>query len=196
MNKELKVPFILLAVFTGIIMAWKTLLGFFSGAGVSFVAILTILVMLILLVLQKTEVRKRIIDMVVIAGVITLLEFIAYIPFEFGASSYSVYQGFLVYQNVITFISILFFAYIAFRFITEYLGKRIGFVEFILGNKKSANKVQKEKVNKELENGSLEEKPNKIIEELAEETVQEDEEFDEDLEEIIEETEVVESSEE
>ena len=118
MSKELKLPYILLAIFTGIIMAWKTLLGFFSGAGVSFVAILTILVVLILLVLQKAEVRKRIIDMVVIAGVISLMEFIAYIPFEFGVSNYEIYQGFLVYQNVITFISILFFAYIAFRFIT------------------------------------------------------------------------------
>ena len=194
MAKELKLSFILLAIFTGIIMAWKTLLGFFSGAGISFVAILTILVVLILLVLQNAEVRKRIIDMVVVAGVISFMEFIAYIPFEFGVSNYQVYQGFLVYQNVITFISILFFAYIAFRFITEFLGKRIGFVEFILGNKSSSAKVQKEKVNKELENGSLEEKPNKILEEI-----QENEEVAEEsdkLEEGTEELEVVESTEE
>jgi len=192
MTKELKLPFILLAIFTGIIMAWKTLIGFFSGAGVNFVAILTIMVVLLLLILQNSAVRKRIMDMFVIAGVITLMEFIAYFPFEFGTSSYKVIEGFLIYQNVITFISILFFAYIAFRFITEYLGKKVGFVEFILGNKSNSTKVQKEKVNKELENGSLEEKPNKIIEdteENAEEDVVEDEE-------LVEEVETVESSEE
>lgn len=192
MTKELKLPFILLAIFTGIIMAWKTLIGFFSGAGVNFVAILTIMVVLLLLVLQNSVVRRRIMDMFVIAGIITFLEFIAYFPFEFGTSNYKVIEGFLIYQNVITFISILFFAYIAFRFITEYLGKKIGFVEFILGNKSnSGSKVQKEKVNKELENGSLEEKPNKIIEE----TVDEESEI-EDNEELIEESETVESSEE
>ena len=196
MAKELKLSFILLAIFTGIIMAWKTLLGFFSGAGVSFVAILTILVVLLLIILQNKSVRKRIMDMFVIASVITFLEFIAYFPFEFGTSSYKVIEGFLIYQNVITFISILFFAYIAFRFITEYIGKKIGFVEFILGNKSSSAKVQKEKVNKELENGSLEEKPNKIVEETVEQHSVEEEQSVEQDEELTEEMETVESSEE
>lgn len=161
MTKDLKLSFVLFAVFSAIIMAWKTLIGFFSGAGINFVAILTILVVLILLILKNKEIRKRILDMFIVAAVLTFMEFIVYIPFEFGASSYEVYEGFLVYQNVITAINLFFFAYIAFRFITEYLGKKIGFVEFILGNKNSGEaKVQKEKINKELENGSLEAKPN------------------------------------
>lgn len=195
MVKELKVSFILLAIFSGIVMAWKSFMNFFSGlsvitgsagAGINFFAILAILVLLLAIMLKNKDVRKRIIDMFILASVLAVMEFIVYLPLEFGISSYDVYNGFMVYQNVITFIGILFFAYIAFRFITEYLGKELGFVEFILGNRK-INSVSKEKKSKELENGSLEEKPNNKQNDVQPEIVEN---------ETIEQVDVVENTEE
>ncbi len=195
MVKELKVSFILLAIFSGIVMAWKSFMNFFSGlsvitgsagAGINFFAILAILVLLLAIMLKNKDVRKRIIDMFILASVLAVMEFIVYLPLEFGISSYDVYNGFMVYQNVITFIGILFFAYIAFRFITEYLGKELGFVEFILGNRK-INSVAKEKKSKELENGSLEEKPNNKQNDVQPEIVEN---------ETIEQVDVVENTEE
>ena len=172
MSKELKLSFILLAVFSAIVMAWKTLMSFFNGVGLNFVAILAIIVVLLLLILQNENVKNRIKDMFLVACVFAVLEFIVYIALEMGVSSLNVYMGFLTYQNVITVLGIFFFAYISFRFITEFKGIRIGFIEFLLGNGK--RKTVKEKKSKELENGSLEEKPNKTIE--TEETVVEIEE--------------------
>ncbi len=163
MSKELKLSFVLLAIFSGIIMAWKTLIAFFGGTGINLVAILAISVVLFLLVIKNKETRSRIIDMFVIACVLLVMELVFYFPIEFGVEKYKVIKGFLHYQNVITFISILFFVYIGFRFILEYLNKRLGFIEFILGNK-SINRQAKEKKSKSLENGSLEEKPNNVQE--------------------------------
>ena len=60
MTKDLKISFVLLAVFTGIIMAWKTLINYFGGAGINFVAILTSAVVLFLLILKSKETRSRI----------------------------------------------------------------------------------------------------------------------------------------
>ena len=53
-------------------------------------------------------------------------------------------------------LAILFFAYTTFRFICEIKEVRIGFIEFILGNKPNSKKVKK---SKEIFNGSLEDKP-------------------------------------
>jgi len=170
MSKQLKLSFILFAVFAGIVMAWKSFMNFFSGlsvitgsagAGINFVAILTILVVLLLIVFTNKEVKKRIMDLFIVACVITFLEFFVYIALEFGIKNAETFENFMIYQNVITVIGLLYFAYIAFRFITEYKGLKLGFVEFILGNKKDNAQV-KIKQAKELENGCLEEKPNNI----------------------------------
>lgn len=178
MNKQLKLTFVLYAVFTGIIMAWRTLMNFFSGlslinfagAGVNFVALLALYIILLALALTYPEVRKRTMDLLVIAGLLLLMEFIVYIPLEYGLKNYNIYSGFMVYQNVITTIGLVFFAYLGFRFVLEFKGVKLRFIEFILGNGEKTAKVVKEKKSKELENGSLEEKPNSVQEpnEIAE----------------------------
>lgn len=175
MAKDLKISFILLAIFSSVVMAFKTLMGFFSGAGVNFVALIALVSALLIIMLKNPCVKNRVKDMFIVACVLTVLEFIVYIPVEFGLSSYNVYRGFMIYQNVLTFIGVLFFAYIAFRFIGELLNVKFSFVEFILGNgvKKKGNKIVKERKSKELENGCLEEKPNKANEENAKNEVNE-----------------------
>ena len=96
-----------------------------------------------------------------------------YFAFEFGWIDFSLIEeyvlvnnslannalkGFVVYQNILSTLGMLFFAYIAFRFICEVKNKRIKFIEIMLGNEKRSVKVKK---TKELSNGCLEEKPNK-----------------------------------
>ena len=58
MIKEMKLSFALLAIFSAIIMAWKTLMNFFSGAGLNFVALLTLMVIL-LLIIPCFAIKKR-----------------------------------------------------------------------------------------------------------------------------------------
>ena len=164
MSKNLKLTYILFFAFSAVILAWRTLLNFFNGVAINFVGIIGLLFVVLFLIFQDKNLFKRIKDLFFIACGFCVLELIVYFVFEFGCDNINVIKGFLIYQNVITAIGLLFFAYIAFRFICEYNNKKIKFIEIMLGNEKSASK--KGKKAKELTNGSLEDKPNnKIVEE-------------------------------
>lgn len=157
MTKNLKLSFVLLTIFSAIIMAWRTLTNFFGGVGLNYVALLGIVVALLLLMMNDEVVKNRIKDMFIIACGFAIVEFIIYFVFEFHVGSAGVNRAFWIIQNIFTFFGILFFAYIMFRLFAELKGLKVGFIEAMLGsNKTNTNKPKKAK---ELENGSLEEKP-------------------------------------
>lgn len=157
MSKDLKLSFILFFVFSGILVAWNTLSNFFRGVAINFVGLIGLTFVVLLLIFNNKCLFKRIKDLFIVACCFCALEILVYFAFEFGTSTLNTLKGFLVYQNVISFFGILFFVYVAFRFVTEYQNKRIKFIEILLGNEKCSTKVKKAK---ELSNGSLEEKPN------------------------------------
>ena len=79
----------------------------------------------------------------------------------------------LVMRNICAIYSLLAIGYVAFRYISEVKGKKYKFVEYLLGNYVPEKKAKEKKAklskaeikkNKELENGTLEEKPNKVQE--------------------------------
>ncbi len=159
MSKNLKLSFILLLVFNAICIAWITLLTFFSGAGISFVAIMTIVGILSYIIVIDKDTRSRILDVFVLACLFLILEFVVFCAFEFGWYTTSSLSKFLTYQHVISILSIFYLAYVLFRFFSELSNKKFKFIEIILGNEKIKRKA---KANKELTNGSLEEKPNHV----------------------------------
>ncbi len=156
MTKNLKISYILFFVFSAILVAWNTLTNFFGGVAINFIALVGIVFSALLLTMKDKDLLKRIKDLLIVASVFCVLEFIIYFACEFGYGE--TLKGFIVYQNIISFLGMLYFVYVAFRFATEYLGKKIKFIEIILGNEKRSPKVKKAK---EISNGSLEEKPNK-----------------------------------
>ena len=157
MTKNIKLSYILLFIFTTIIVAFRTLSNFFGGVGLNFVALLGIVFALLVLSLSDKDVIKRIKDMFIAACAFCLMELIIYFACEFGNGE--TFVGFSVYQNIISFLGILLLVYVCFRFTTDFLGKRIKFIEIMLGNEKRAPKVKKVK---EVTNGSLEDKPGNI----------------------------------
>ena len=173
MTKNLKLSFLLTAIFSAIIIAWRTLQTFFSGVGINMVALLAIIAFLVTVCLADKFVFNRIKDLLIIAGIFTVLEIIVYFGLEFIIDGYTHVAGFLIYQNVISILAIFYFAYIAFRFITEFNGIKIGFIEFILGNR-HIRKEPKKQI--ELVNGTLEEKPNNKTSESKENPETKDEE--------------------
>ena len=158
MNKNLKLSFILFAIASAVIVAWRTLHSFFGGVGLNFVALLVVVSILIGIILNDKYVFNRTKELFIILSVLTGLELLVYFAFEFAVKSSTHFAGFLVFQNILSVLGILFLAYTMFRFITEHKEVKIGFVEFILGNGK-VNKQQKKA--KELTNGTLEDKPNR-----------------------------------
>ena len=183
MTKNLKLTYILFFIFSAIMIAWQTLSNFFFGVGINFVALLAICLTVVLMMLNDKSIFKRTKDLLITAGVLTVLELIIYFACEFGYGE--ILKGFIVYQNVLSFLGMLFFSYIAFRFATDYFNKRIRFIEIILGNEK-VNK--KPKTTKEISNGSLEEKPCHKTEE-AQNCTEETTETEEEVEIIISEDE-------
>ena len=157
MTKKLNLSFILLFCVATVVVAWKTLQTFFGGVGLNFVGLVALIIALTVIILTDKHSFNRIKEMYFIGCGLAALELIVYFAFEFIVKSYNHVAGFMVYQNILSFIGLLYVAYIAFRFITEYKDIKIGFVEFILGNKKITKQPKKAK---ELTNGTLEEKPN------------------------------------
>lgn len=158
MSKNLKLSYVLLLVFTAIIVSFRTLLNFFGGVGLSFVALFTILTILLYLLLTDEYVKNRIKDMFIVVCVFVFFEFMIYIVFEFGVSNVSVIRAFLIMQNVLTALGLIFLCYVFMRMFLDLKGVKLSFIEIMLGNEK-CNKTPKKA--KELTNGSLEEKPNK-----------------------------------
>lgn len=155
MSRNLKLSYILFFAFSAILIAWKTLSNFFGGVAINFIALLGLVFVVVLTCLKDKDLWKRIKDLIFIAGAFCILELVIYFACEFGYGERL--TGFSVYQNIISFLGILFLTYLVFRFTTEHLGKKIRFIEIMLGNEK---RVVKEKKAKELTNGSLEDKPN------------------------------------
>lgn len=155
MSKELKLSFILFFALSCVVIAWKTLSNFFGGVAINFIGIVGLLFGVVLLCIKNKEIVKRIRDLFVVSLLLIVLEMIVYFACEFGYGE--LLFGFFVYQNVISFIAILFLAYLMFRFILEIQNKQLKWIEFLLGNVKLTSKVRKAK---ELSNGCLQEKPN------------------------------------
>ena len=175
MTKNLKITYILFFVFSAILVAWNTLTNFFGGVAINFIALVGIVFYTLLLTMKNKDLLKRIKDLLLLASIFCALEFIIYFACEFGYGE--TLKGFIVYQNIISFLGILYFVYVAFRFTTEYLNKKIKFIEILLGNERCSPKVKKAK---EISNGCLEEKPN------TQSSKQENEENNEDTVIIVE----------
>lgn len=158
MSRNLKTTYILLFVFSAVVVAWNTLLRFFSGVALSFITLVGIAFTIFLLSLSDKGIMKRIRDMFIICCAFLVLEIVNYFAFEFGWYSLNSLKGFIVYQNVLSCLAMVFFVYISFRYVFERANKKVNFVEFLLGNVKLERKPKKAK---EISNGTLEEKPNK-----------------------------------
>ena len=160
MQKNLKLYYILTFVLVGVVLAWKTLSATFLGAGVNFVAMLVLLAIMLMFICTDKFVKSRTRDLFIVSSVFAGLELIVFLVLEIFNTNltYNTLKGFNIYQSVISFLGLIFFAYVVFRFICEVKGKTFAFVETLLGNNKREKKIKKAK---ELTNGSLMEKPNK-----------------------------------
>ena len=157
MTKQLKLVYILSFSFLGAVVAWNTLQSFFGGVGLNMVGISTLL-FIIILICAKNNLWKRTKDLIVCLTTMFALESASYFVVSFAYDNADVVKGFICYQNILSIIAIVLFAYFVFRFVCEMQNKQVRFVEILLGNEKKTVKVKKEK---EVFNGSLEAKPNK-----------------------------------
>lgn len=160
MAKNLRLYYIFTFVLVGVAIAWKSLAASLFGVGVNFVIMLVLLACMLMLICSDKETRSRTMDLFVLSCVFVFFELISFLVLEIFNIEFSsgLVKGFSVYQSVISFLALIYFAYIVFRLICEMRGKRVVFIEVLLGNIKRERKPKKAK---ELTNGSLMEKPNK-----------------------------------
>lgn len=160
MNKNLKLSYVMFFVFSAVLIAWKTLSSFFCGVAINFLALLGLLFVTLMLLFNDKTLFKRIKDLFLICCAFCVLEILVYFVLEFGLGNLKTYKSILGYQNVLSILGLLFFFYIAFRFICEFKNKKIRIIEIMLGNEKPSIKAKKQK---EVDNGSLEDKPNRKV---------------------------------
>ncbi len=156
MSKNLKLNFILSIVFVSIILAWNTLMRFFVGVGVNFVALFLIVSVLAFIVVGDKYVRTRWMDVFCLLTLLFVMEIPVYFGIEF---SKVIAQGWFTYQNVISIITFFVTMYMLFRLFLEIKNIRFKFIEVILGNEKISRGPKRAK---ELSNGALEDKPGTI----------------------------------
>lgn len=156
MYKNLKWSYIVCFILSVVVIAWRTLANFFGGVGINFIALLVVVAVLLTIFIFDKETRSRMRDLFIICCAFAVLESVVYFPYEFGACfNPNVAVVFFNFQNVYSFLGILFLAYLAFRFILETQNIRLTFIEVLLGNRKFG----KGKIKPRSNNG-LSEKPN------------------------------------
>ena len=168
MNKNLKLTFILSLILFALVIAWNTFVAFFGGAGITFIAVVGLFVVILALYLTDNYVRSRTKELFIVSAVFTGLEFIVYLVTEFNMGGYNGLYAFSVVQSVYAIFAIVFFAYTIFRLFAELKGIKFGFIETILGNNKAERRAKKAR---EFANGSLEEKPSKLVVESDDEEI-------------------------
>ena len=174
MTKNLKLNFILSIVFVSIILAWTTLMRFFEGVGINFVALFLIMSTLTFIVISDKFVRSRWMDVFCLLAILFVMEMPVYFAIEFSKEmTIKTALGWMTYQNVISVITFFVTIYMMFRLFLEIKNIRFKFIEVILGNEKFSRAPKRAK---ELSNGALEDKPGTINQSSVEIASEEDKE--------------------
>lgn len=160
MTKNLKLNFILSIVFVSVILAWTTLMRFFEGVGLNFVALFLVMCTLTFVVISDKFVRSRWMDVFCLLAILFVMEIPVYFAIEFSKEmTIEIALGWMTYQNVISVITFFVTIYMMFRLFLELKNIRFKFIEVILGNEKISRAPKRAK---ELSNGALEDKPGTI----------------------------------
>ena len=165
MSKQTRLVFILMTIFTSVILAWMTLATFFGGVGINFVALLLITIAVLIVQSVSAEAKSRTRDFLWLAIGFTALESLVYLIFEYQVIG--AYRVFFIFQIVYSVLGLFLFAYLVFRLICEIKGVRFSFIERMLGNS-TGEKIKKVKPASQ---EGLGEKPNTHVESEDEEVV-------------------------
>ena len=154
----------------------KGLAGFLGGAfGLPFVATLVMFALVLMFGLSSPDVRKRVNDVMVLDIIVVVFSLVLYCMFDWSKEPTLDLINFAhVWMTIYSVFSLLFFAYTLFRFLCEKTGKKVKFVEVLLGYEKFERKPKQkpaksskdnkksevqDKPLKEVMNGDLEDKP-------------------------------------
>ena len=85
MTKNLKLNFILSIVFVSVILAWTTLMRFFEGVGLNFVALFLVMCTLTFVVISDKFVRSRWMDVFCLLAILFVMEIPVYFAIEFSS---------------------------------------------------------------------------------------------------------------
>lgn len=164
MQKNLKISFILLLVFSSMVVAFEQIVSLLHGFSLAYIAEVIISAVLLYFVVRDVPTSSRMKDMYGISFLFLVWETFLF----FSVSIFSWYpKALYILNKIVVVLALGFIVFILFRLYCELTHKRFSFIEVVLGNERRAKKASKE-----LSNGSLAEKPkrtkldteNKVIE--------------------------------
>lgn len=147
----------------------KGLATFLGGAfGVPFVATLVMFALVLVFGLSSTNVRKRIVDVLIFDIIVVVFSLTLYCMVDWSHNpSADLIEFAQLWMNTYSVFSLLFFAWTLFRFLCEKIGKKVKFVEIVLGFEKYERKPKAEKQKtakvKETKNKDIQDKPLKEV---------------------------------
>lgn len=154
MEKKFRLICILSLVLAGIAIAWNTLINYFAGVGINFVAVLAIFSIIFMITIDNYTVRKETKDLFIVNLVIVGIETLVFAMEEYFGRFGNIMYIFYVIQCFLSVFAILYFAYIILKMLFASQGRLGGVFHCLFGSK-----TKKPKKAKELTNGSLEDKP-------------------------------------
>lgn len=164
-QKKVNVALLLSVIFFAIGVAVRNIMLYFGGFGFAFVAQIILFAFVVSLGFVNKENRRRIMDVFCAMIVMLVLMSVTYMSYDWSNSlSTSLLDFIKVMTNIYSILSLVLLVYALVRYIAELNGKKIKFVEVVLGNEKFESKPKKPKVKeakqpKEVISGDLEQKP-------------------------------------
>ena len=156
MDKNFRLVCILSMILSGIVIAWNTLINFFFGVGINFVAVISIFAIIYVLVIESKPLFEETKGIFIVDLVIVCIEVVVFIMEEYFGRFGKIFYIFTVVQKILSAFAILYFVFVLLKMLFVAKEKVGG----VFHNLFKANKPAKERKAKELSNGSLEEKPN------------------------------------
>ena len=174
-QKKINLSILFINIVFAIGVAFRSLINFFNGVGIAFVACLIIGGLGLAYGITKKENRRYLYDMFIMLGLVMIIQLIIFCSFDWALTiSIELLKFEYVCCNILSVMSIIFLAYGFIRLLFELSNKKFILTEILLGlrprvKKEKSNKAYKEKTNKsekrmpkEILNGDFEDKPNDL----------------------------------
>ena len=162
MDKKFKLICIFSLILAGLAIAWNTLVRFFSGFGVNFVAVLAIFSTVFIIAIEDKKTYSKVKDLFYVDLGIASFELLVFIMEEYFGRFGKVYVVFTIIQEIFSAFAILYFVYVVLKILFAAKGKE----GCVFTNLFRSSEGKKTKKVKGLANGALEDKPKKVEDQI------------------------------
>lgn len=167
-QKKINLSMIFATIIFALSVAYKSLIVYFGGAGIPFVACLVLAGLVLTFGATKKENARHLIEIFIMLALVMITQLILFMGYDWALTmTHGVVKFRNVCCNILSSMSLFFLAYSFIRLLFELSNKRFVVSDALLGlrpHKTHDEKIKKyeKKTPKEIKNGDFSEKPNEL----------------------------------